>query len=140
MRIKVLKDRPYEVTGNVPLREMKIGANEAGESTRWVDGKTFKTEETYHLCRCGKSKNKPFCDGSHTHGFDGTETADNMSYDDTAVVYCGDGMELMDDEGLCGGALFVTRQEAHGGSLTARKTRRLPSARRAIVRPGGSQS
>ena len=34
MRIKVLKDGPYEVTGNVPLREMKIGANEAGESTR----------------------------------------------------------------------------------------------------------
>ena len=100
MRIKVLKDGPYEVTGNVPLREMKIGANEAGESTRWVDGKTFKTEETYHLCRCGKSKNKPFCDGSHTHGFDGTETADNMSYDDTAVVYCGDGMELMDDLSL----------------------------------------
>ena len=25
------------------------------------------SEEHYTLCRCGASKNKPFCDGSHWH-------------------------------------------------------------------------
>ena len=28
-------------------------------------GETIKTEETIFLCRCGASKNKPYCDGSH---------------------------------------------------------------------------
>ena len=59
MRIKIIKNGPYEVTGNVPLKEMKIGANRAGESVCWEEGRTFETGETYHLCRCGQSKNKP---------------------------------------------------------------------------------
>jgi CDGSH-type Zn-finger protein len=27
----------------------------------------IETKETLALCRCGGSKNKPFCDGSHWH-------------------------------------------------------------------------
>jgi CDGSH-type Zn-finger protein len=27
----------------------------------------IETKETMALCRCGGSKNKPFCDGSHWH-------------------------------------------------------------------------
>ncbi len=48
--ITVEKDGPYRVTG-VPLEEAQLaqGAN----------------PEKYVLCRCGASKNKPFCDGSH---------------------------------------------------------------------------
>lgn len=30
-----------------------------------VDGKTYTLRNRVTLCRCGKSGNKPFCDGSH---------------------------------------------------------------------------
>ena len=30
-----------------------------------ADGKTYETRNRVTLCRCGKSSNKPFCDGSH---------------------------------------------------------------------------
>lgn len=48
--IVVEKDGPYHVT-NVPL---EAEFNGAGAS-----------RAKYSLCRCGLSKNKPFCDGSH---------------------------------------------------------------------------
>jgi CDGSH-type Zn-finger protein len=36
-----------------------------------TDGKVMKTKPAMALCRCGASKNKPFCDGSHNEiGFD----------------------------------------------------------------------
>lgn len=30
-----------------------------------ADGKSYETRNRVTLCRCGRSKNKPFCDGSH---------------------------------------------------------------------------
>jgi len=29
------------------------------------EGNVIKTESAFSLCRCGHSKNKPFCDGAH---------------------------------------------------------------------------
>jgi CDGSH-type Zn-finger protein len=49
--ITVVKDGPYNVVGSVRLLEQPRAQ---GAST-----------EHYTLCRCGGSKNKPFCDGTH---------------------------------------------------------------------------
>jgi CDGSH-type Zn-finger protein len=49
--VTVIKDGPYAITGGVELVGVQFG-----------DG---ASREHYTLCRCGQSKNKPFCDGSH---------------------------------------------------------------------------
>ncbi|ADE36008.1 CDGSH iron-sulfur domain-containing protein [Methanohalophilus mahii] len=47
------KDRSYNVVGDIELEG--------------PDGSKPETQDHYCLCRCGGSKNKPFCDGSHWH-------------------------------------------------------------------------
>ncbi len=48
---KVLKNGPLQVTGDFVLKS--------------VEGRVIETGEQVFLCRCGGSKKKPFCDGSH---------------------------------------------------------------------------
>ena len=52
-KVTVTKDGPYAVTGGIKLMGQTMGER--------------ASEEHYTLCRCGASKNKPFCDGSHWH-------------------------------------------------------------------------
>jgi len=33
-----------------------------------ADGNVLETKSDFSLCRCGHSKEKPFCDGSHKAG------------------------------------------------------------------------
>ncbi len=54
--IAIAKNGPYLVAGGVELKDA-------------VAGQTPQTAEHYTLCRCGGSKNKPFCDGTHWNGF-----------------------------------------------------------------------
>jgi len=51
--VTITKDGPYAITGNIELIGQQNGE---GSST-----------EHFTLCRCGGSKNKPFCDGTHWH-------------------------------------------------------------------------
>ncbi len=48
---KVLKNGPLQVTGDFILKT--------------TGGKVIETRDPIFLCRCGGSRNKPFCDGSH---------------------------------------------------------------------------
>jgi CDGSH-type Zn-finger protein len=110
--VVVSKDGPYLVHGDVPLVRLTIGTDAEGGSAQWIAGATLPTEEEYALCRCGRSKNKPFCDGLHQKvGFNGTETASREPYQAQAKILDGPTMQLADAEGLCAGARFC---DPHG--------------------------
>ena len=102
-RIVVEEDGPYHVYGNVPLVQKTQVVSEFGEPLTWKKEKEFAAKEKYALCRCGQSKNKPYCDSTHYEiDFDGTETADTgttaerLSVDDS-----GEGIVVKMDGYLC---------------------------------------
>ena len=96
-KIKIMKNGPYIVTGNVPLSEKIIVPVENGEYG-YADGDALPQAATYALCRCGKTKNPPFCDGSHQHfEFNGDETASTRPYEERAELYAGHSVDLLDD-------------------------------------------
>jgi CDGSH-type Zn-finger protein len=107
MKITVSKDGPYIVSGSVPLSMQIITPNKEGLSWDWKEAKEFETNEEYSLCRCGHSRNKPFCDNSHLKvKFDGTETATRKPYVRQAETFDGATMTLSDAEELCAFARF----------------------------------
>ncbi len=115
-RIKVTKDGPYVVTGRVPLAPETIVTGGDGEPERWEKGASFPERDTYALCRCGASKDKPFCDGSHAEaGFDGTETANREGYLERAERTVGPGVDLTWSAELCAAARFCHRGEEAWG-------------------------
>ena len=102
VKVRITENGPYLVSGNLPLQDITIGANAAGDSVEWIDGVVRAHEEKYALCRCGHSGNKPFCDGTHRKvGFVGTETADRSSYAEQVTVIKGPAMTLTDVDSLC---------------------------------------
>ena len=107
MKITVSKDGPYVVEGNMAVAEQHIEVDKAGQSIEWREGKNFDHPAKFKLCRCGHSKNKPFCDSTHKEiGFDGTETASRESYNDQAGLIEGPTLSLKDAESLCAFARF----------------------------------
>lgn len=109
MKIKIVHRGPYIVTGGVPIKEKIIVPN--GEGYVLQDGRELPQANTYALCRCGKSKNPPFCDGEHTKcGFVGDETAYRRPFIDRANKFKGKTVDLLDD-GRCAYARFCHREE-----------------------------
>lgn len=111
-KIKIQKDGPYCVSGDVPLEKEFVVPDGNNDPSSWKKGEKYKTEGEYYLCRCGKSRSKPFCDSTHQKiGFDGTETASKENYEKQAEKISGPGMDLMDAPNLCSGARFCHRLE-----------------------------
>jgi len=130
MKIVVSQDGPYVVTGNVPLAVQIITPNEEQESWEWTEGRSFPMAETYKLCRCGKSKSKPFCDGTHSKSrFNGKETASRIPIARQSETSDGPTLTLSDAEGLCAFARFCDV----GGKIWALIERTDDAAARALV-------
>jgi CDGSH-type Zn-finger protein len=109
-QIRIQKNGPYQGTGNIPLLPMAIKCDAKGIPARWVIGEKLQTPPAYLLCRCGHSKNKPFCDGAHSKiGFDGTETSKNTPFLEMAKPLDGPALTLLDAETLCASARFCHR-------------------------------
>lgn len=53
VKIDLMENGPILVNGKIELKNSK--------------GEVIPTETTVALCRCGSSKNKPFCDGTHAN-------------------------------------------------------------------------
>jgi len=109
-KIRISKNGPYLVSGGIPVAKQIIGIDAAGYSYEWREGKKYPSKDNYALCRCGQSKNKPFCDGTHIKvNFNGTETASREPYLDQAERIDGPALELTDAQELCAAARFCDR-------------------------------
>ena len=62
-------------------------------------GETIATDESIYLCRCGASKNKPYCDGSH--GAAGFSDKRQRKQDGSVRVFAGKEITVVDDFSLC---------------------------------------
>ena len=109
-KIKVNENGPYVVSGGVPLEEDIMVSGDDGIPYEWRAGKKYPVKEKYTLCRCGQSKNPPFCDGTHVRiDFDGTETASNKPFLKQAEEINGPDLDLTDAPDLCVHAGFCDR-------------------------------
>jgi len=113
--IRIMKDGPYIVSGSVPISEKIIIPR--GKGYVYEDGEPLPQRAVYSLCRCGKTKAPPFCDGSHVADhFDGTETACKTDYMSRAARIDGAGLNLLDD-GRCAFARFCHREDGDAWEL-----------------------
>ena len=110
MRIDIMEAGPYLVSGNIPLVRVKIVTDSHGDSVGFEETYRYPASERYSLCRCGQSRVKPFCDGTHAStGFRGQEVAPHTHFHDEAELTSGDGIHLYDAPRLCVGARFCDR-------------------------------
>lgn len=67
-RIIVVKNGPLKVPAHLAFVRRALGDRASGQ-TAWVDeefdASGHETKGVVNLCRCGRSADKPFCDGTH---------------------------------------------------------------------------
>ncbi len=86
--IQVTLDGPYRIEGKITVTN--------------ASGQVVCEDGTRYLCRCGGSRHKPFCDGTHgKNGFVGTETADRNRIENRRETLTGQGVTIFDDRSRC---------------------------------------
>jgi CDGSH-type Zn-finger protein/ferredoxin len=98
-KIACLPNGPYYLLNDMTPASVPNLCRANGESCASVRGVA--------LCRCGGSKNKPFCDGTHgTNGFTDKRIADDTQ--NRRVSYAGMRITIHDNRGICAHAGFCT--------------------------------
>lgn len=107
-RITVEETGPYLIYGQPPLAQQFIMPDAEGESWYFQQGAHFPTDdEPTALCRCGASKNKPYCDGAHVHAaWDPRLTADDAPLLDNVELTEGETLSMTDNPKYCVFARF----------------------------------
>ncbi len=101
-KITVESNGPYRVQGDIPLVRKSPIMSEHGEPLTWKKEEQIRAPSVFFLCRCGQSRNKPFCDDSHEDiSFDGSEAADTGPISDRESNFEGTGITVKDDRSLC---------------------------------------
>ncbi len=117
MRIQILRDGPYHVTGGIPIREMVI--TPSGLGNKYVPGRKLPQREEYYLCRCGHTETPPFCNGFHGQfDFQGEETASREPYMKRVQEVIHGRTMLLADDGRCAYARFCHRNAGTVWQLT----------------------
>jgi CDGSH-type Zn-finger protein len=130
--IKITKDGPYLVSGDLPLGKEIIETGKGGIPLRWKKGGDYPKQEGYALCRCGCSTNKPYCTGAHTEaGFCGDETASRKKYSELSEKTSGPGVDLCDAISLCSSARFC---DLGDGAWKLTENSKDPKARKEAIR------
>jgi len=95
VKITVTDGGPYMVEAGIPIYDH--------------EGNPIAAPGVYLMCRCGGSKTKPFCDGTHrSNNFNGQEFASKDTTAERRDTYIGDGVTIYDDRSRC----------AHAGNCT----------------------
>ncbi len=116
-------------------KEIAVVGSE-GEPEKWVKRRKYFTLASYALCRCGKSRKMPYCDGTHvTVRFDGTEKSGHKPFVKLSERLEGRELVLRDAYPLCSSARFCL---AKGGiwRLTLRSND--PAKRKLAIREAGN--
>jgi CDGSH-type Zn-finger protein len=133
MKEKVLikENGPYLVSGDVPMAKQFSIPDEKNEVEKWKTSEKYPDRESYALCRCGNSKNKPYCDNTHEiNGFNGKETVSNIDYLEQAEKIQGPELDLTDAGDLCSEARFCHRS---GGTWDNTKNSNDPEAKKIAI-------
>jgi len=100
--VEVIENGPYRVHGAPPMHVQTIVPNAHGHSWTYQQGQDYPVKDGTLLCRCGHSRNKPYCDGSHLRvDVDLTEKAPFEPMLDKAERMDGPQYSLTDNELYC---------------------------------------
>lgn len=94
---------------NPQINPLKNGPLQVNNLQKFTNsrGEAIETKQAIFLCRCGASKTKPFCDGSHTSiGF--TDEKCENRVPDNKEHYKGKSITIHDNRGICSHASFCT--------------------------------